>query len=41
MMLAAEYINPEKGVQTAEGVLTGAMDIIAEKIPTTPTYVNV
>ena len=32
MMLAAEYINPEKGVETAEEALTGAMDIIAEKI---------
>ena len=31
MMLAAEYINPEKGVETAEEALTGAMDIIAEK----------
>ena len=31
MMLAAEYINPEKGVETAEDALTGAMDIIAEK----------
>ena len=41
MMLAAEYINPEKGVETAEEALTGAMDIIAEKIPTTPTYANV
>ena len=32
MVLAAEYINPEKGVETAEDALTGAMDIIAEKI---------
>lgn len=32
MVLAAEYINPEKGVETAEEALTGAMDIIAEKI---------
>lgn len=32
MMLAAEYINPEKGVETAEEALTGAMDIIAGKI---------
>lgn len=30
--LAAEYINPEKGVETAEEALAGAMDIIAEKI---------
>ena len=41
IMLAAEYINPEKGVETAEEALTGAMDIIAEKFPTTPTYANV
>ena len=30
--LAADYINEEKGVETAEEVLAGAMDIIAEKI---------
>ncbi len=30
--LAAEYINPELGVETAEDALQGAMDIIAEKI---------
>ncbi len=30
--LAAEYINPEKGVETAEDALKGAMDIIAENI---------
>lgn len=41
MMLAAEYINTEKGVETAEDALTGAMDIIAEKFSTTPTYANV
>ncbi len=29
---AAEYINPELGVETAEDALAGAMDIIAEKI---------
>ncbi len=28
--LAAEYINPEKGVETTEDALQGAMDIIAE-----------
>ena len=32
IMLAAEYTNPEKGVETAEEALAGAMDIIAEKI---------
>ncbi len=30
--LAAEYVNPELGVETAEDALQGAMDIIAEKI---------
>ncbi len=30
--LAAEYINSEKGVETAEDALKGAMDIIAENI---------
>ena len=30
--LAADYINEEKGVETAEEALAGAMDIIAEKI---------
>ena len=30
--LAADYINGEKGVETAEDALAGAMDIIAEKI---------
>lgn len=30
--LAASYIDPEKGVETAEDALQGAMDIIAEKI---------
>ena len=30
--LAAEYINAELGVETAEDALNGAMDIIAEKI---------
>ena len=30
--LAAEYINAELGVETAEDALQGAMDIIAEKI---------
>ena len=29
---AEEFINPEKGVLTAEDALSGAMDIIAEKI---------
>ncbi len=31
-VLAAEYINEELGVETAEDALQGAMDIIAEKI---------
>lgn len=30
--LAENYIDPEKGVETAEDALQGAMDIIAEKI---------
>ena len=30
--IAADYINEEKGVETAEDALAGAMDIIAEKI---------
>ncbi|MBQ4627422.1 MAG: RNA-binding transcriptional accessory protein, partial [Clostridia bacterium] len=30
--MAAEYINEEKGVETAEDALKGAMDIIAENI---------
>ena len=30
--LAAEYVNVEKGVETAEDALKGAMDIIAENI---------
>lgn len=30
--LATDYINGEKGVETAEDALAGAMDIIAEKI---------
>ena len=30
--MAAEYVNPEKGVETAEDALSGAMDIIAEDI---------
>ena len=30
--IAADYINEEKGVETAEEALAGAMDIIAEKI---------
>ena len=32
IMLADEYTDPEKGVETAEEALAGAMDIIAEKI---------
>lgn len=32
IIYAAEYINEEKGVNTAEEALAGAMDIIAEKI---------
>lgn len=30
--IAAEYIDPEKGVQTAEDALAGASDIIAEQL---------
>lgn len=30
--IAKEYINPEKGVNTSEEALAGALDIIAEKI---------
>ena len=30
--VAAAYINPEKGVETAEQALAGASDIIAEKV---------
>ena len=32
ILLAADYVNPELGVETAEDAITGAMDIIAEKI---------
>ena len=32
IILAEEFINPELGVETAEDALSGAMDIIAEKI---------
>ncbi|MDF2923222.1 MAG: Tex-like protein [Paenibacillaceae bacterium] len=32
MVEAARYVNPEKGVHTAEEALQGAMDIIAENI---------
>ena len=32
LSMAAEYVNPEKGVETAEDALSGAMDIIAEDI---------
>ena len=32
LLLSAEYINPEKEVNTAEEALAGAMDIIAERI---------
>ena len=32
LLIAAEYINEELGVLSAEGALQGAMDIIAEKI---------
>ncbi|MGN0778465.1 MAG: Tex family protein [Aristaeellaceae bacterium] len=34
--LAAGYIDPEKGVMTAEDALQGAMDIMAEKISDDP-----
>ena len=34
--LAAGYVDPEKGVATAEDALQGAMDIIAEKISDDP-----
>ena len=30
--IAAEYVNPEKGVENMDGALSGAMDIIAEEI---------
>ncbi|MCK9906709.1 RNA-binding transcriptional accessory protein, partial [Frankia sp. Cpl3] len=30
--IAHSYINPEKGVETAEVALQGAMDIIAEQV---------
>jgi len=33
---AAVYVNPEKGVETAEEALSGAMDIIAEQISDDP-----
>jgi uncharacterized protein len=33
---AAAYINPEKGVETAEEALQGAMDIIAEQVSDDP-----
>lgn len=35
--LAAGYIDPEKGVNTADEALQGAMDIIAEKVSDDPT----
>ena len=31
-LLAEDYVNPEKGVETVEGALAGASDIIAEMI---------
>lgn len=33
---AAQYINPEKGVETVEAALQGAMDIVAEHISDDP-----
>lgn len=32
LTIAAEYINPEKEIETAEAALAGAMDIIAETV---------
>jgi len=37
LSVAAEYINAEKGVETAADALAGASDIIAEKISDDPT----
>ena len=36
--LALAYVDPEKGVETAEAALAGASDIIAEDISTTADY---
>ena len=36
--LAAEYINEEKGVATAEEAIAGALDIIAENVNDNATY---
>jgi uncharacterized protein len=36
--MAAAYINPEKGVETCEDALNGAMDIIAETISDNAEY---
>ncbi|MBE7031070.1 MAG: RNA-binding transcriptional accessory protein [Ruminococcaceae bacterium] len=38
LAVAAEYINPELGVETAEDALAGAMDIIAETISDNADY---
>ena len=35
-ILALDYVDPEKGVNTPEEALQGASDIIAEDLPTTP-----
>ncbi|WP_139491916.1 Tex family protein [Brevibacillus dissolubilis] len=35
---AGKYINPEKGVESAEDALQGAMDIIAEQISDDPDF---
>ncbi|MCL2386033.1 MAG: RNA-binding transcriptional accessory protein [Defluviitaleaceae bacterium] len=37
LSIAAEYIDPEKGVETEADALAGASDIIAEKISDDPT----
>lgn len=38
LTVANEYVNPEKGVETAQDALHGAMDIIAEFISDNATY---
>lgn len=36
--IAEKYIDPEKGIETVEDAITGAMDIIAENISDNATY---
>lgn len=38
LTVASEYVNPEKGVETAKDALQGAMDILAEFISDNATY---